>query len=347
MRTVLAVATLTVALLLVPLPALAELPRHTPNFPHGVVVRDREVLDLLSKLASLDQNYEQYLEELVERGVIDSSEALRLAHYDTEKLSQLDPELQSELARVLEEEVLIPEELEEIAKKLLELERLGKLDPHSFVVLARVVAEGFRRLNLEVPAQLSASVMRNLLEILYPKPSAAQSAVEVVEIVERSSVPSEFVKLPKQIAFSPPVPQVSVPSSLLYAISLATVSSIALLLVARWRALEKVVAKLVATKISRADVGSSANDAISTYWKSVELVERKLGIKKADHQTHREFLSLVEGIAQSRSGLERAVSCFKEITEIYEISRFSYAENGSTASRRAREMFANLVRSLG
>lgn len=347
------IAVAVVALILLSMRALAEAPRHTPNFPHDAALedllntlRDPELVALLSKLANLDTNYEQHLEELVERGLINSSEASKLAHYNPEKLSQLDPELQSRLAGLLEGRTLDSEELEELVKTLLELESLSRLDPYSFIALARAVGEGFRRLNLEVPSELSTSVLKNLIEVIHPDLSAAQSIVESVEVVEQSSTLSDLMKLPKQVMLSPPTPQVGLPESSLYAITLALAIPTIALLLARARVLERLTLK-TGSLIASARVGSSMSDAISIYWESVKLIEKKLRVRIADCQTHREYLSLVRDAARSRSELERALNCFREITEIYEVSRFSHVENSDALLSRAREKLADLVKSLG
>lgn len=349
---------LTVALVFaLALPVLAETPRHTPNFPTNTtsadltnllkVLEDPEVASLIWKLANMSSDSSEVIAELIEKGAISRDEGARILRALNTSLNELsggvDPSLLSSVEKLLASSRTDPEELKELVKTLVALRESGLLSPHNFITLAKVLAEAFKDLNLEIPAELTYGVLRSLNELV--NPSASTQEAEWVGASASAITLWEFPSL--RISF-PSIQGVSLPGGSMWVTILLPLSLALVLGLTYRRKLCAYLAKLktaISSAVERKAVPEDS-DVVSIYWASVRLVERISGVRKLDYLTHREYSGSVARALEGAGRSSKLAEYFGEITKLYEVSRFSHEADASVVVK-AREKFAELVKTVG
>ncbi|MEM1681984.1 MAG: hypothetical protein QW509_04685 [Sulfolobales archaeon] len=332
-----------VAVLALALPALADAPRHTPNFPVNSTSVDLTSLAEVLKLVNTSTLSVETVSQLVEEGAISREEGARLLKALNTSLDELegrvDPSILSNIERLLNSSEVNPEELRDIVQTLVSLQESGLLDPHDFIALANILANAFKRLNLDVPIELSYGILRSLSKVIEtPTPTRGEESV---------STELSIWRFPNMRVGLPSIQQVSLQEGSTWIAVLLLLSLTTVLVLIYWRSLYNYASKLSAKvgDLVRREVVSEGNDVLSIYWASVRLVEKVSKVKKLDYLTHREYLNSVARSSQL-SGTSKLIECFGEITKLYEVSRFSH-EFDPSAVARARQKFSELVRALG
>lgn len=353
-----------IALTALAVPVLAELPRHTPNFPTNTTTisiadllnmfQDPQVASLVRELANMSEDCDKSIKGLVERGLLEPGAGLRLLELLNSPLQEitegLDPSLRSNVEEALKPENLDPDKLKELLSTLLELRERGILNPYHFIALAKMLVNAFRSLNLEIPAELSGGVIRSLIEVAGISQSLTSSSAGTVDIRENPSSYSlgGIGWLPELRASLPQAPRSGLSDAWLWTSLSIPLTLIVALGLAHRRALLKHALKLksfVSGALSPRRL-PQVNDVISAYWVSVQLVEKFSRVRKLDYLTHREYLEHVVKKSLDAERWGEIVECFKEITKLYEIRRYGQ-ESEDTVAGKARERVAELVRLLG
>lgn len=353
-------ALVAVALLAVALPALAGSPRHTPNFPTDIVspdltsllkaLGDPEVADLLKKIANMEPDSGDAVLELVRRGTVSGDEGIRILRALNSSLDDLtlsvNASLLSDLRRLLNSSDTSPEDLKELLETLVALRESGVLSPYDFIALARVLADGFRRVGSSVPAELTYGVLRSLGDLIGIPPAPAGGTGGATG--GGSTLLNGLWGIPILKTSLPSVRPPPLGSLLWTALPVALVSVLALCLISRRRGLSERFMRLktaVGSMLARRGV-PTGDDVVSIYWASVRIVERASRVRKLDHLTHREYLASVASSHLALGRRAELVECFREITRLYEVVRFSH-EGDQAVAAIAKERFAEMVRSLG
>jgi len=331
----------------------AELPRHTPNFPEGIdlgplqTALESLLADLAANLSNKVVDYQDILNELVNRGVLNPEEAGELSKIASIPPSELaGPNIPPEVVKSLTSGNLSLEELEDLAKLLVELRRSGVLDPYSFLALSRLLLGVAKSMGVALPKNFSTEVLRTISEVVNTLGTQRQKPQ-----LPAGGEPWAPPSLPKLSAQLPSIPSIGVvtisPDSLVT--FLAVLASLAILtavvFVVRTERIRSTLRSLL-PKLPRGPGGVPGNDVISIYWSSVRIVERVAKTPRAEYVTHREYLRDVISREPGVRDVENFIASFKELTELYELRRFGFVAEDKVVGR-VRDAYIRLVRSIG
>jgi predicted transcriptional regulator len=318
--------------------AISENDRHTPGFPQ-----------ITKNLQSLFQppinisNVEKVLRELLKKGVLSRDEAEKLENLSNmsfkDAITRIEnSELRNNLLNLANKNSLTPEDIEAFMNYLSSLKASGLLSPVDELLALRALEALARAIQSPYTSEILLKMLLALKELEVARSGditlsfkGLQQSSSKTSLASFQGAPLPSLQLPSipQLRFSLP----QVPFSTL--IITALCCSIALMLLFSRRILSPLFKKMKAHFIGKMPVLEVSDRFLDAYWRSVYIVSAISGVRRADVETHREFLVRVSKMLNSR-----VAEVFRDITFAYEEYRYGFR---AEAGQRILEGFRRLT----
>lgn len=332
------IGALTITVCLSVAVAISESDRHTPGFPQTT-----GNLQSLFQLPINVSDIEKAILELSKKGVLSQGEAEKLKNFSNMSFKDAvarieNPELRNSLLNLANKSTLSPEDIEAFMNYLNSLKASELLSPADELLALRALEALASAIQSPYTSEILSKMVSALKELEIAKSSnlvltfkGPQQSSSEKPLPIFQSVPLPSLQLPSapQLRFSLP----RIPLNTLIAI--ASCCSIALALLFSRKLLGTFFKRLKTRFIGKIPTPEIGDKFLEAYWRSIYIVSAISGVKKADAETHREFLARASERLSSR-----VAEVFRDITFAYEEYRYGFR---AEAGQRILEGFRRLT----